>query len=96
MSIHYVKHLRGKIRLSEPPTHKPLDAHYREIKLDQQTFDSIGDYTQSMPTAASAGRIWKRNLGWPKGVEDNWFVHLVIDAPDGDGQLHIPYSVVIV
>lgn len=96
MSIHYVKDLPGKIHLTEPPGYKPFDRRHREIMLDQKTFDSIGDYTRSMPTGASAGRIWKRNLGWPDDVEDNWFVHLVVDAPDGDGQLHVPYKPVIV
>ncbi len=93
---HYVKDLPGKIHLSEPPTHKPLEPHRREMRLDQRTFDSIGDYTRSMPTGASEGRIWKRNLGWPAHMDDNWFVHLVINAPDGDGQLHVPYTPVIV
>lgn len=93
--VHYVKDLPSKIHLSEPPTHKPLSPHRREVMLDQATFDAIGDYTRSMPTGASAGRIWKRNLGWPEDVDDNWFVHIVIDAPDGDGQLHVPYAPVI-
>lgn len=96
VSIAYVRELRSKIHLTEPPAHNPLVPHRREMLLDQTTFDAISDYTQSMPTAASEGRIWKRNLGWPEDMDDNWFVYLVINAPDGDGQLHVPYTPVIV
>lgn len=94
--VSYVRELPAKIHLSEPPTHNPLVPHLREMLLDQRTFDAIDDYTRSMPTGASAGRIWKRNLGWPPDMADNWFVHIVINAPDGDGQLHVPYTPVIV
>lgn len=95
MSIHYVKELRSKLHLTEPPDHKPMERRRREVMLDQQTFDDIADYTQSSPTSPSPGRIYKKNLHW-SGPPSNWFVYLVINAPDGNGQLHVPYTAVII
>lgn len=95
MSVHYVRDLPGKLHLSEPPLHDPLARRSREVLLDQRTFDAIGDYTRSTPTSPSAGRVYRRNLHW-SGPPSNWFVYLVVDDPGGDGQLHVPYSAVVV
>lgn len=92
---HYVKDLPGRIRLSEPPLHKPFaKGHRREVQLSQQTFESLADYTRSSPTAASPGRIYRKNLGWPKEMPDNWFIYLVVSYEDD--VIQVPYSVVIV
>lgn len=95
MSIHYVKELRDRLHLTEPPGYKPLERRHREVLLSQESFDSISDYTRSLPTSPSEGRIYRKNLHWSE-PPDNWFVYLVINAPDGNGQLHVPYTPVIV
>lgn len=94
--VHYLKDLPEKIHLSQPPDYKPLVATHRTCLLSQSTFDRLGDYTRSQPTGPSAGRIYRKNLGWPLDMDDNWFVYIVINASDGDGQLHVPFSAVIV
>lgn len=96
MSVHYVRDCPQKPHLSEPPAHNPIDPHRREIKLTQETFDALGDYTRSLPTGPSEGRIYKKNFGWPAHVDDNWFVYIVIKATDGCGMMHVPYTPVIV
>lgn len=90
--VHYLKNLPTKIRLSQPPSYKPTVPTARMCTLDRATFNRLGDYTRSMPTGPSAGRIYRRNMGWPADMPDNWFVYIVINSPDGDGQLHVPYS----
>lgn len=103
--VHYVKDLPGKIRLTCPPSHKPLEPNGREVLLDRKTFDSIGTYQTSVPTGPSAGRIYKRcdmekiTTGRQPKFRVNegaGIVYIVINAPDGDGQLHVPYRAVIV
>ena len=80
-----------------------LDAHWRAFfpddaiisddihcLMDQSTFEKIPDYTQSRPTGASPGRIYRKNLGWPDDMPDNWFVY-ICESREGDpgGVYHV-------
>ena len=104
----WVKDLPSKVRLTEPPTYKPEEPwriRKREILLDTRTWKALDSYDTSTPTGPSPGRIYKKRdytLHSMKGQErvewhdDEGWVYFVIDAPDGDGQLHVPYRAVIV
>lgn len=106
-TVSWVKELRSKIRLTEPPDYKPerpWSKAKREILLDRATWDAIDTYDTSTPTGPSAGRIYKRRNFTVSVVEgrqhvewheDDGYVYIVINAPDGDGQLHVPYRAVI-
>lgn len=82
------------IELSTLPGNEPLVRKERTCTLSQATFERIGDYTRSQPTTPSAGRVYRKNLN-PNGDLQNWFIYIVIDDPAGDGQLNVPYRVVL-
>lgn len=66
------------------------------VLVMRSTFDRLNDYTRSMPTGPSPGRVWKRALYWTAlmpshehfGEDPNWFVYVarlcpgVFDAKD--------------
>jgi hypothetical protein len=92
--ISYSKDNRTKIVLTPHPECNPLKHQDRQVLMDKTTVEALDDYTRSMPTGPRAGRVYRKNLGWPEDKPDNWFVYFVINAPDGDGQLHVPYTYV--
>jgi hypothetical protein len=56
------------VDLSEIKT-KSVDERF--CYVTQRVFDAIGDYTNSLPTAPSSGRVYKRNQGWSR-VRKEW------------------------
>lgn len=58
----------------------------------RSTFDRLNDYTRSMPTGPSPGRVWKRSLFWTAlmpshenfGQDPNWFVYVAQLCPGID------------
>lgn len=59
----------------------------------RSTFERLDDYTRSMPTGPSPGRIWRRALFWTAlmeahehyGQDPNWFVYIARLCPGKDG-----------
>ena len=49
-----------------------------QILLTQRVFDGLGEYSCSLPTGPSPGRIYRRNLRWPKESRNpsNWLVYI--------------------
>jgi hypothetical protein len=67
-----------------------------EVAVLRSTFDRIGDYTRSQPTAPSPGRIYRKNFGWPSSMDDRWFVYVVEQDPNDDGWVfQYPYEALI-
>lgn len=59
------------------------------VLVRQSTFDRLGDYTRSMPTGPSPGRIWRRANFFTAlmpshehfGMDPNWFVYVAQLCP---------------
>lgn len=67
----------------------------KEIVIERPAFESINDYTGSLPTAPSAGRVYRKKTNWRE--PDLWFVFVVDNDPtDPKFQLHRPYRVELV
>lgn len=67
-----------------------------EFHLTQEIFDNIADYTQSMPTGPSPGRIYKKNLHW-SGPPSNWHIYVCWrDKEYPDAVSHTPLRAVII
>ena len=82
MSVHWLKDL--------PAGSFFADYLHRRIVITPEAFESIGDYTQSMPTHASPGRIYRKNWHW-SGPPSNWFVYICWrDPADEKFTLHFP------
>jgi hypothetical protein len=77
--IHYVR---------EIPEGTMLVAR-KEVLLFESTFNRIGDYTRSKPTAPSPGVIYRKALHWTalweghEGEDPNWWVYITIVCPGG-------------
>ncbi len=54
------------------------------IAITERALRSIGEYEFSTPTSPSAGRVYRRSY------KSGDYVFVVVDAPDGHGQLHVP------
>lgn len=90
--IHYVKDVpKGTLLLDDPS----ISASERHCIIDPTSFERLGNYTQSMPTGASPGRIYKKNLGWPKEMDDNWIVYLVTRSEQEGYVDHNPYKALL-
>lgn len=64
--------------------------------VTQNVFDRLGDYTRSVPTGPTPGRVYKKNLGWPPNMEDNWFIYFCVRDPNDDKMvLHVPRRLTI-
>jgi len=63
------------------------------IELSLAILERIGEYSTSLPTAPSVGRIYRRNLNWPSYDFPRWVVYLCV--PDGapNWVKHKPYNV---
>jgi hypothetical protein len=81
--ISWARELPERVIINIPPTHNITQPQGRMVQMSRATFERIGDYTRSSPTSPSAGRIYRKNLGWPDHMEDNWFVYIVVDEPPG-------------
>lgn len=69
----------------------------KEIVIERPAFESINDYTGSLPTAPSAGRVYRKNFNWRADEPALWFVFVVDNDPiDTKFQLHRPYRVELV
>lgn len=73
----------------ELPAHPERGQHGR-IVVDDEAFALIDEYAFSVPTAPSAGRIYRRTYD-----DGTAYVFVVVDHPTDDGtQLHVPCEVV--
>jgi hypothetical protein len=79
-----------EVDLSEIRTKPTQD---RVCVVSQELFDALDDYTRSMPTSPSSGRVYKKNLGWRvfsrewqpelanfnfvEDKPDNWWIYFV-------------------
>lgn len=62
------------------------------ILIESRTFESIADYTNSMPTSPSAGRVYRKR--WPKR---GWYVYFCeTDPSDPKYTLHHPFKAEVV
>jgi hypothetical protein len=69
----------------------------KRILIEKSMFLQISDYTRSQPTSPSPGRIYRKNLGWPNDMPDNWFVYFCERDPADEAYvLHHPYRVELV
>ncbi len=73
----------------------------RQALIPRVIFEEIGDYTQSLPTSPSPGRIYRKALNWPalynkSGEDPNWWVYVTKRDPDDPKYvLHHPFKVVL-
>lgn len=61
----------------------------------RSTFERIGDYTRSQPTGPSAGRIYRKNLGWGTDTPDNWWIYFCEPDPKPGYVAHVPCQAII-
>ena len=53
------------------------------IICTQGYFDSLGEYSCSLPTGTTVGKHWKRNNGaYIKDAPDDWVICEYVDHPD--------------
>ncbi len=62
---------------------------WRTCVMFRSTFDRLSKYESTIPTAPSAGRIYRRPSRDERGPDQD-YVRVVYNHPDGD-QIHIPY-----
>lgn len=88
MIIHYLRELDEESYATLPD---------RRILIEKTAFESIGDYTGSMPTSPSPGRVYRKNLAWPEEPHARWYVYICeADPSDQRYALHHPYRAEIV
>lgn len=65
--------------------------------ITREVFEGLSDYTRSQPTNPAPGRIYKKNLGWPSDMPDNWFAYWCLQDPkDPTYVLHHGRKILIV
>lgn len=68
----------------------------RHILITLGSFLSLNDYTRSMPTGPSPGRVYRKNLHWTK-MPANWFVYVCEADPTEEGYtLHHPFKPILI
>ena len=68
----------------------------RFVVITLEVFGEIGDYSRSMPTGPSPGRVYRKNMHW-SGPPSNWFIYVCKADPDEEGYtLHHPYKPILV
>lgn len=67
MSRHYLRDFAADAFLFD-------DDH---VMCDAATFLALDDYTRSMPTGPSEGRVWRCARNWSNAARPNWFVYVV-------------------
>lgn len=71
----------------------------RMVQLTEDVWESLATYDTTKPTSPSAGRIYKRRFlihgSYMPEKPENGYVFVVVNSPDGVGQLHVPYLAVI-
>lgn len=86
----------SRIRLDEFPKDAFIRRSEKAIILTREIFDQLSDYSRSQPTAPSVGRVYKKNLGWPTDMPDNWYYYECIRDPDDPKYvLHVPRKIII-
>jgi hypothetical protein len=77
--------------LELPP---PSVQHFAQgsVVIATEWLQRIDAYECSVPTAPSPGRVYRRTYTNPAG-ERITYLFVVVDAPDGNGQLHVPCEV---
>lgn len=74
-----------------------LEVEGRVVLMTQGVFDQLMDYSRSLPTGPSPGRVYKKNYGWPDDMPDNWFFFYCDTDPDDSAYVvHHPYQIVVV
>jgi hypothetical protein len=94
--ISWARQLPERVIINVPPMYKIPEPRERMVQMSRATFERINDYTRSQPTSPSAGRIYRKNFGWPKDMEDNWSVYFCVRDPDDPkGVYHVPYTPIL-
>ncbi len=63
----------------KPVDEKPAE---RVTRMTKQEFDSLQEYSTTLPTSPSPGRRWKCGRPWNKPV--NWFLGETYALPESD------------
>lgn len=89
MSIHYLKDV--------PTGSLLLDIEHSVCVIKESVFDHLGEYSTTLPTSPSSGRIYRRNAnGWNPGAP-RWYVVVTEQDPtDARYVLHHPCEALFV
>ena len=50
--------------------------------ISQRVFDSLGEYSCSLPTGQTIGKVWKQNMRFGRGGEPEWVICEYVDHED--------------